>query len=361
MADPHEPTAQVSGDDTLEDALRPARAPFVPLGASVLTLLRAPALLDTFRALFDQELLRPTLGWPRLVSAAHQDGWLRASDVLVELAHSPAREPLELGIVLHAESATRLVDCVLGGPGSSALASAAGQPSEAECGVLAYAAARLCAAQERSFIVRDVRCWGSQSLGTDDPFLLWPLSLRTSLGPASARGSARNAADAHSSAREQGIEAALLLSPGLAAACEDRHELEVLARDFAAPDALIALALDDILVSDAWTLTATTEGLAGEVTLAVVGSEGGWSARLADGRVYARTASGPVRPDQAELVLARHPANLLQLAQLASGAPRSIPELGRGKVSLRSAGRTLAQGELVSWRGALGIRITALP
>jgi hypothetical protein len=146
------------------------------LGDGLRAIVDEPQLRDCFRALFAHELATLNPGWPCQVDPAALSTWLRAGDVAVELARSPAREPLALLLVLPAESAVRLVDAVLGAPASSAIASASGQPSEAECGVLAYAAARLLAAQRSpGWVLRDVR--PAADVRPTTSMVVWPVAL----------------------------------------------------------------------------------------------------------------------------------------------------------------------------------------
>lgn len=299
-----------------------------------------PALRDGFRAVFDAELTTHRVGWPRRLARASREGWIRPSDVLIELAPRPACEPFALGLLLHAASATRLIERMLGGPGDAAPASASGVPSDAECGVLAYGAARLCAAGDAAWLVRDVRTDARSLLDAlDDALVLWPLTVHSTLGP---------------------IDGALLLSSAQSATFTQRHLLEVLVRDTIDPAVLATLAVGDVLVSDTWTLTDTIDGLTGSVVLAVEGTDTELRAAVRGSQLCADGPATAPRGDRLELVLMQHSCTFTELAALASGVPCTIPSLGSAPGCLRHDGHPLADGELVMHRGAVGIRITAL-
>lgn len=310
-----------------------------PLADYVDVVLAEPALRDAFRATFEGTLSACIVGFPRMLSKAALAGWVKPSDTVVELARMPAREPFELGLLLHAESAVRLVDRVLGGPGDSAITSAAGAPSDAECGVLAYAAARLCAARDPCWVVRDVRCDVLASLSESDALVHWPLTLQSSFGP---------------------LSGALLFSRSIATRLAHPHVLELLVRDRLDPLARDDLAVDDVLVGDGWALTDAVDGLTGTVTLAIPDGAVWLAGELARSAVRA-SGTCTIGPDAlAELVLARLSVRFEDLARLGGGEPLTLPPLGNSPALLRAGGRAIAEGALIMHRGALGLRVTAL-
>lgn len=293
----------------------------------------------TMRALFAGIIDTWSLGWPQLV-ADPCSSWLRPSDVLVELARAPACAAFELAVALHAESGTRLVDRLLGAPTSTGVASASGAPTEAECGLLAYAAARLCVARQSGLIVRDVRRVGAQAPLDSGELVVWPLSVMSSFGA---------------------LHASLLLTPPVLGCLGLFGNLELSLRDRAEPTAISELALDDLLVSDEWTLTNTTEGLAGEVVLSTPGTSSAFAARLSRGQVRVRHPVEKTRDGAVELVLARRQVPVLELAGVAAGKPLQFAPLPEELVALYRGGELLAEGELIVHRGAIGMRITRLP
>lgn len=228
MTKPYQHAAPAHGD-----AVELTQSSTRMLGAALHVLLEDPMLADTFRATFDAELHGCDVDWPRHCAHADLTRWLRPTDVLIELTRTPAREPCELALALHTESATRAVERVLGAPVSSALASRSGAPSDAECGVLAYAAARIAASRPLPFVVRDVRV-DPLAGPLPEPPLLWPITLHTSFGS---------------------LHGALLCSPALARGVSDLHAIELLVRDDTAPHAPFTAAVGDVWISDRWLLT----------------------------------------------------------------------------------------------------------
>lgn len=333
MIESYPPTARPPAEAP-ELTARNAHAATTPLDAALRALIADTALAGAFAATTGAALTDVVVDWPRRVVRDDLARWLRGGDALIELTRTPAREPLELGVVLHAESATRLVERILGGSASSAVPSAIGAPSEAECGVLAYAAARLCAAHPSAFVVRDVRA-APPPHTLPEALVLWPLSLRSAFAS---------------------LEGLLLLSPALAASTPTCHAIELLLRDSLEDDA--PLTPGDVLTSDRWTLTDTTEGLAGPVNVRVAGTATELSAQLARG---ALTATGPAptpRPDEVTLVLATRALSFSDLASLASGSSCGVA-VGAQPARLCRGSSLLAEGELVVHRGALGLRVTA--
>jgi len=333
--------------DCLSRALAAGAEPRTTLGGLVNEVFAGLPLRDTFRTLFSGELLACSVGWPRRVRAERAADWLREPDVAVELTRSLPSETFTLALTLPGEGATRLCDRLLGAPSSSAMASRSGRPSDAECGVLAYAAARLAAAHGGTWLVRDVRP-AAFPAGVDEHLVLWPVAVESTLGP---------------------LELTLCLSPSLAEALPDVL-LEVVLHDLLPPaHAQPTLAVGEVWVSDQLPLTNTSEGLTGPVTLRAVGSEHQARARLGAHYVQLRAPDAPLSgaPCSAspgaqgfpvELVIARRTLRFSALAALASGARCFVGELGQEPVLLRRAGTTLASGELISWRAALGVRVT---
>src|SRR5512139_3929164 len=98
-----------------------------------------------------RELLRKTLqigdvssalGWPRALGPELVRRWFSGPQVLCTLSHESDLEQPLAHVALPVDQAVALVDVCLGGAGRPSFASQAGVPSDAECGVLAYLAAR---------------------------------------------------------------------------------------------------------------------------------------------------------------------------------------------------------------------------
>lgn len=316
------------------------------LGTPVNDVCAGLALRDTFRALFAGELLGCRVGWPRLVSAGRSSEWLRDGDLLVELARSLPHEAFELGIVFPAAAAALLSDRLLGAPSSSGMASRVGTPSDAECGVLAYASARLAAAHGSEWLVRDVRPFFGRApdsplrpaLVIADEMVLWPVVIDTTVGK---------------------LEVTLCLSASLASSLP-AVELQGLLHENLGSDETPALAVGEVWVSDRLPLTHTSLGLTGPVTLRVPDCERLLPARLSEHYVSCTPESARPAPasHEVELVIVSRLVEFSALAAMASGARCFVGEVGREPVSVRRRGQTIARGELIVWRGALGVRIT---
>ncbi|HEX5659555.1 MAG TPA: FliM/FliN family flagellar motor C-terminal domain-containing protein [Polyangiales bacterium] len=295
---------------TLHQHAEPCRA----LDRRLREIVEASAAHDTFRALLGSELLSLQVGWPVLTASATPRA---SSEIAIELG-SGIETAFELALLIPSESAARWVDRALGGSGESGVASASGVLSEGECGVLAYLASRACLAP---YQVCDVR-----PAAHLDAHIAWPLTLESALGRVSLR---------------------CAIAPWRAES-PVRHRLNVSVFE-RAPEGLRA---GEVWISDGWNLSSTSEGLAGEVQLSVEGCASQLAAIVGAGRVRAHAPSSS--RDQLELVLASQDVSFTELAQIGAGEPFRADF---SKVELRSEGRTLARGELVSWRGAVGVRI----
>ncbi|MDB4973590.1 MAG: hypothetical protein JWN48_1931 [Myxococcaceae bacterium] len=329
-----------------------------PLGAGVSRMVADAQLRDTFRTLFACELLDCTVGWPARTQAPA--AWLRDGDVCIELARSPLHPQAQLALSLSAHGAALLADAVLGGRVASGIAALSGELSDAECGVLAYAAARLLATSKEPWVVRDVRpCRGSAGLATDA--VVWPMAWQTSLAT---------------------LDGALWLSPTLAEAprLAARHRLEVSLFDQVDSDSLAKLAVGDVWVSEGASLTLTSEGLAGPVLLSVPGTSTRLHAQLRRNRVHCAragrdaarisashrsggTSAAAAKPSdlvQVELVIGGQTVDLLELAELGCGTSMEVQCRGEQPGELRVDGVALATGSLLSWRGMVGLHIDTL-
>jgi flagellar motor switch/type III secretory pathway protein FliN len=282
-------------------------------------IVEATGARDTFRALLGGDLHALAVGWPVFVENLPA----RAAEVAIELTSGRTSE-FELALLIPNESAARWVDRALGGSGESGLASSSGRLSEGECGVLAYVASRAC--RDLPFQVRDV-----QPSARIEACVSWPLTLESALGR---------------------VALTCVLAPWRVEALPDRHRLIVSVFD-RAPEPFHA---GEVWISDRWNLSSTSEGLAGEVQLSVEGCAGQLSAIVGAGRLRVQAPSA-VR-DQVELVLASPAVNFAELARIAAGEP--FPLSFAREVELRVQGQTAARGELVSWRGAIGVRINEI-
>jgi hypothetical protein len=194
-------------------------------------------------------------------------------------------------------------------------------------------------------LVRDVRPATFPSR-FDESLVLWPIAVDCTIGK---------------------FEVTLCLSPSLADALPDVSLEVVVHEQLPADQAQPTLAVGEVWVSDQLPLTDTSDGLTGPVTLRAPGSDhlasarlGGHSVRLRapDALPRAPHASPVAEGPQLELVIARRALSFSAFAALAGGARCFVGEPGQQPVLLRRGGRTLARGELVLWRSALGVRLT---
>lgn len=322
----------------------PVEPPCTALVDVILDVIRRPSLRDSFRTLLASDIEGCVVGWPRRTTRGEgpsppanpndAETWLRAGDLLVELARTPASSAFELGISLHAESATRLCDRLLGAHPGSSIAGRAGQLRDAECGLLAYAAARLAASHGGGWTVRDVRpAVGHACLAGA---VAWPLAMTTSMGR---------------------LDAVLWISSELAEALPARHLLEVVLHE-QSPRGQSVPRPGDVWISDSWLLTHTTTGLTGPVVLRTPSCDTSFHARLIASHVLALRTRSPQSDDDLEVVIAKRVLRLLELADLTSGAHLFIDEPGRHPVVVRRANVPIARGQLIRWGGALGVRVT---
>ncbi len=256
-----------------------------------------------------------SVGWPVFNASAV------AREVAIELT-SGAGPGFELALLIPNDSAARCVDRALGGNGESGLAGAAGRLSDGECGVLAYLASRAC----RPFQPLQV-CDVSHDLRLGE-HVRWPIAFDSALGR---------------------VTLSCVLAPWRAEALRDPYRLTVSVFDRGPP----SFQAGEVWISDCWNLSSTSEGLAGEVQLSVVGCSSQLSAIVGQGQL--RAAAPSSLRDEVELVLSERSLRFLDLARIAAGEP--YPVAFEGEVELRSTMGTLARGELVSWRGAIGVRI----
>lgn len=350
-------------------------APEVPsggqaLGAEARAWLDQPALRAITRKLFGLDPGALTLGWPRCLTPEGLASWAQAGDVVISLARLPQDGRTRADLILRANSAAQLIDRVLGGEGAAA--NPGGPLSEAECGVLAYACARICAAVQLPWQVQDVRNAlpahaphaGQSPIDAQDgplldggegtceagPPVLWPMAVRSELGLLDLR----------------------LVLRGAAIASFDAPALQIVVSDQLEPAAMSELQPGDVLLSDALALSLTTRGLTGLVELSVPGSDERWSARLEAGGLCVLTSvpGGSAQqaslrhthpPQRASFVLAHHRVSFPELASLASGARLELGQVPHECVQLECHGQLVAEGELIVHQGALGLRVTRLP
>jgi hypothetical protein len=277
------------------------------------------------------------LGWPRAIGDGVAARWFSGPQVLCTFSHAGDEEQPLAHLALPVDQAVALVDLCLGGPGRPSVACAAGSPSEAECGVLAYLAARcvrICAAPLR---LRDVAARRSAELASwPDDHWLWPLRLK--LGA------------------QLELEPCLILAAA-APLAQQRVTARVALRDELEPGALAALRGGDLLLCEAWPGQFTHAGLSGCCELSVPALQASLPIALEAGQVrLLREASPAQRPGRARLVLGEVTASLIELAQLASGQ-RALPVSALERAQLELDGAIVASGKLVRYGGALALEV----
>jgi type III secretion protein Q len=316
--------------------------------------------------------------WP----AADARAALASPLCVLWLEHDAGARALPLVCQLAPELAAALVDRVLGGDGTSAHV-----PGDAlddvSMGVLAYLAARVCAACAAGLRVRAPLSAAEDAharLG-DGRVLVWPLSLALSGDHAGtlrvfiAESTARALAlRGHRAARRNDVAALnVALCAHAARVTLTRRELE-------------SLAIGDVIVPDHCALARDAHGYSGPIELHAIGSRrvllhaqaeaaaltidavtrNGEDAMSEGKRIEtAARGAGARLGDDVPLELCLEVARFnLSLGELSALAPGEVLSTGRAigeHVALSIAGRVIARGELVEVDGEIGMRVLELP
>jgi len=311
----------------------PVESSLPELGSALRAQLARPELLEFLRRSLQIRELGCAFGLPRRLSARTFRRWLAAPHVRVTLASGALFDGTFCEIAVPPEQAVELVDRVLGGSGRAAVPGKVGLPTGAECGVLAYFAARCARACQADLRVQDVSCESSPP----DPAeaVVWPLRL--------------SATDAFE------------LDLKLIFANRTHCPRDTLSARIALVDTLegeLALEPGDLLISDQWALHSTSAGLSGLLELSVAGSSERTPLVLDGGTL--RVAEGAPRPPQgntAELAIATFGVGFAQLAELLDGEGVACPPLA--EATLLRRGRLVARGRLVRFQGQLALEVEA--
>jgi hypothetical protein len=305
----------------------------VSLRAPAEAWLGRPAAAALAQRLWGGPVQQLEMGMPRYDEGGAAR-FVRPDDVAVELVRVPQDGARRAFVLLPRREAARMVDFTLGGDGR--LEHVLGL-RESELGVLGYLAARVCAELGLAFEVCDVGPAHIARFPSEPTWVVWPLVLHTPLGALDLR---------------------IVLSEAEARALPHRFELGVLLHDRVDADVARTLAPGDLLVSDSWALTVTTRGLQGPVTVQVSGCAHDLTAHLSDGMLHVTGA--PVSPREApcvEVRLARLGLPLHALAAALGGCPWPLSEVPSESVLLSLDGEPWAEGALVVYRGAVGVRV----
>lgn len=307
------------------------------LGAALRVGIAQPALVEFLRQSLQIRALDCAIGLPRRLSEPVARRWLGTPHVRFLLARGGGFDGTSCEVVLPPEQALNLVDRVLGGNGRAALPGRAGLPSAAECGVLAYLAARCVRASEADLRVQDVRC-DPAAPTCDGTALLWPLRV--------------------TGEDDVKLDIALIF-PERANCPQAPVSTRLILTDELAATDLNALEVGDLLVSDNWSLYATASGISGLLELSVAGSDERVLVSLEGDRLKLAPGAVPARQAQlTALILARLQLSVTELAQLMDGASLRCPALAGA--SLEARGRAVAHGRLVRFEGQVALEVEAL-
>jgi hypothetical protein len=233
-----------------------------------------------------------------------------------------------------------LADRLLGGSSTLSEGAGTGAPLPAELGAVAYLWARLAAATETGWLLHDAQLDATLPRdaaavrGADlEDLVRWPVAVHTELGPLALQ----------------------VAAPRHAISCSAFSAELVLADD--APTRTELRAGDVVLAAGA-ALSLLGSGLCGPLTLRVAGLADEVAVRVGDGKVRGLHLHAR-RPRAHELVVAARQLDGGALVGLL-GPGLHWPLQGEAPALLRVEGRTVAEGELVWLRGALGMRVTRL-
>lgn len=314
----------------------PGGPALVGLGHALSSALEQADLREVLRKSVQIGALTGTVALPRQIVAAGGSGRaLHGLQLVVDFVGGPVPGSQPFALVLPVEQAAGLVDRLLGGTGQLGIAASVGALAEAECGVLAYLAARCCAALGTGQRVADVSCATGEALAARWPrAILWPMRM----------ANAELTLDLY----------ALFAEP---ASCPAQAiELTVLVSDELAREALAELQVGDLLVSDCWLLSATTRGLEGTVELRIGGCDERLRGVLAGDRLSVldgRLAT----PSSAELRLATLTVSFAQLAALVSGCELRLEADALDASVLYLAGEPVLTGCLVQYASGVGLQV----
>lgn len=298
---------------------------------TALGLLDLPAVVSRIRealvGLLGAELAID-LAWPTRRASEVR----KTPGVIVSFGAAPASEAHDGWLWLDGAFATNLVDRALGGRGQLGVATASSLPSDAECGVLAYLAARALRGFP-GYWVRDVYATREAPPDAD---VIWPASLRWTHG------------------------AGVALLGWSSGALPQRMRVQVGWSDSLANADQRALEVGDVLSSDGVVLSVTSHGLAG-IGLARVAGLGERARVVLDGEtLHGRTGRNKAQVDDVFVVLHDSLVDIATLMSLGEEGRTSL-RLDRSlRVLLTRGEERIAEGELVRMGTRVGVHITAL-
>ena len=256
-----------------------------------------------------------------------------AAGVIISLGMGPSPDNASAWLWLDAAFAVNLVDLALGGRGQVGTATASNLPSDAECGVLAYLAARALRAFEGVW-VRDV---SATRAALPPAAVVWPATVSFPFGAGIARlGCSNELSEAHLTVQLGWLDS------------------------LRSSDAS-ALAQGDVLLNDELALSVTTQGLCGPCALWLECSHEVLHAKL-DGNSLqgAKVERGRPSRDRLEIVWQSLTMSVSELAGLAARGSAKLPARSDTNVQLHHESKELARAELVRVGNSVGLRIRAL-
>jgi hypothetical protein len=234
-----------------------------------------------------------------------------------------------LFISLETTGVVAIADRMLGGDGRLALTPRTDLPQPAELGCTGYALARVLAAMESPYQLREVL---SGPPPAPPHALHWPMCLDTELGQ---------------------LPFSLVGHPRLLPAGPLPGALYI--DDARAPE--LPLLPGDLVLTDA-PLTQLPDGLTGPLVLRFPGLDSEALVELRGG-MLALVAQRPAAAQPTGLELADRALSAADFCALAAGT-LAWPIHGRDPVRLRVRGQELASGELIRARGAIGMRVRSV-
>jgi hypothetical protein len=319
----------------------PVEASLSTVGDPLAIFLPWLELRDVLRQTLQIAGVSSALGWPRLLTPELAARWFSGPQLLCTFADASDLDAATSFVGLPVNQAVALADLCLGGEGRAGVACEAGAPDEAECGVLAYVAARCVRICAPALRLRDVATRRASELtGWPEGTLLWPLRIKLGAGVE--------------------LELALLLPSDSALAQRPLKACLAIAEELDATT-LATLGAGDLLVCESWPGHLTSQGLSGALELGTEAFQGALRVALEAGRIrkLASTGSAVRSGKQARLVLTELTLRFADLAGLASGSAE-FPVAASELAYLELDGQARAHGKLVRYRGAIALEVLGL-